>query len=147
MVHLPDVRFCAPHSGRHRGRNALALLAGVRSAPPALRLGGRSVRIRPQAAPDRVFAPQHDGHHHEQALPPPPRGRRLRFRLGRPAYADALRHAPARLHARGDSRFSGSHRRCQGGQRGRRGHARTLRPRGPQRNGDSPHGGARPGAG
>ena len=36
---------------------------------------------------------------------------KLRARLGRSAHADDLRHAPPRLHARGDPRFLRAHRR------------------------------------
>ena len=38
VVHLPDVRLGARPGGFHRGRHALALLAGIRDPPPALRL-------------------------------------------------------------------------------------------------------------
>ncbi len=51
LVHLPDVRLRAPAVGRDRGDHALALHAGVRGSPPALRLArGAPVRGRAAAA-------------------------------------------------------------------------------------------------
>ena len=43
-MHLSDVRFCPPHRGRAGAHHPLAVLAGVRGAPPALQLGGGALR-------------------------------------------------------------------------------------------------------
>ena len=64
--------------------------------------------FRTSAAADRVRPAEHHPHGDEQALPAPPGGRRLRFRLGRSAHAHARRHAPPRLSAGGHHAISSS---------------------------------------
>ena len=39
VVHLPDVRLCPPHPGRHRGHHPQHVQPGVREPPPAVQLG------------------------------------------------------------------------------------------------------------
>ena len=56
----PMYDFQHPAAGRHRGRDPLAVLAGIRDPPPAVRLV-RAARpgYRSSAAPDRVRPPEH----------------------------------------------------------------------------------------
>ena len=66
VVHLPDVRLGPRPGGLHRGHHALAVLAGIREPPAAVRLVPRAPRHLPPAA-DRVRPPEPDLHRHEQA--------------------------------------------------------------------------------
>ena len=123
LVHLPDLRLRARAVGRDRGHHALALHAGVRGPPAALRLADRQPAGAVAPAPDRVRPAQPHLHRAEQAQAPAPGQRGPRARLGRPAHADHVRPAPARLPRRGDPRLRGDGRRGQGRQRRRGGPA------------------------
>ena len=133
VVHLPDVRLGARLRGLHRGHHALALHAGVREPPPAVRLvhrrgqrGPHRRRLRPVGqedpppAADRVRPAEPDLHGDEQAQAARAGQGGLRARLGRPAHAHALRPAPARLYARGHPQLLQAHRRQQVRQHRRR---------------------------
>ena len=135
VVHLPDVRLRPRPVGRDRGRHPLALHARVRGPPAALRLADREPARPVATAPDRVRPAQPDPHGALEALPAAARHRGPRPRLGRPAHADALRPAPARLPGRGDPRVRDDDRRGQGGQRHRDRPARARRARRPQSDG------------
>ena len=78
----PDLRLCARPVGRHRGRDALALHAGVRRPPPALRLAAGARAGRLPAAPVRVRPARHDRHDPLQARAHPPGRRRAMWRAG-----------------------------------------------------------------
>ena len=145
MVHLPDVRLRAPDPGRARGHHALAVLAGIRGSPPAVRLGGEQRVCAVQAAPDRVFASRHQLHRHVQAQAAPPRRGGLRLWLGRSAHADAVRPAPPWLHARVHPQFLRAHRRVQGRVHGRLQFSGALSARGSQPSRPACHGRAAPG--
>ena len=112
VVHLPDVRLRASAVGRDRGDHALDLHAGVRVAPPALRLVHPRGRGVPVAA-DRVRAPEPDLHGDVQAQARRAGAEEARLGLGRSAHADAGRAAAPRLHARGDPRLLRADRRRQ----------------------------------
>ena len=115
VVRLPDLRLRARPVRRHRGHHPLALHARVRGPPAALRLAHRQPAGAVAPAADRVRAAQPDLHGAVQARPAPARQRGPRARLGRPAHADDLRPAPARLPGRGDPRLRRDDRRRQGG--------------------------------
>ena len=70
-------------------------------------------------APDRVCPPWHRSHGHVEAQAQKARRRGNRLRLGRSAYADAVRPAPPRLHACVHPQLLRPHRRCQERERGR----------------------------
>ena len=140
LVHLPDVRLHAPAVGCVRGHHALALHAGVRGPPPALRLVPGAPEVRGAAAADRVRAPQRHPHGAEQAQAAGAGRGRLRGRLGRPAHADAGGHAPPRLSTGRHPRLLRPHRHRQGEQHRAGGAARGRRPPGAQ-----PHGAPRAG--
>ncbi len=126
MVHLPDVRFCAHAVGRLRGHHPLAVHAGVRRSPPALRLVPRSTATRESAATDRVFAAEPGVHDYQQAQAQQLDRTGRRERLGRSAHADDRRHAPARLPGGGVARFRQARRRDQERQAHRDGRAGKL---------------------
>ena len=63
----PMYDFTHPSVGCLRGRHALALHAGVRGPPPALRLVPGAAQLRGAAAANRVRAPQPDAYGAEQA--------------------------------------------------------------------------------
>ena len=72
VVHLPHLRLRAPDLGRARRHHALALHAGVRGSPAALRLDHRHAQARRRpvplaAAADRVRAAEPELHRDEQA--------------------------------------------------------------------------------
>ena len=68
MVHLSDVRFRALPERLHRRHHALHLHAGVRGAPPALRLdSGKPRPAAPAAASIRIRPPEPQLHRDEQA--------------------------------------------------------------------------------
>ena len=68
LGHLPDLRLGARAERRHRGRHALAVHAGVRQPPAALRLVSRAVPAAVRAAPpDRVRPARADPHGHLEA--------------------------------------------------------------------------------
>ena len=110
----PMYDFAHGHLGRDRGHHALALHARVRGPPAALRLVHRRTSTLPSRPQQIEFARLNltytvmskrkllelvrDGHV---------------ARLGRPAHADARRHAAARLHAGGAARLLRAHRRRQ----------------------------------
>ena len=105
VVHLPDLRLRPRPVGRDRGRHPLDLHARVRGPPAALRLADRAPAGPVAAAPVRVRPAQPDLHRAVEALPAAARQRGPRPRLGRPADADDLRAAPARLPGRGHPRL------------------------------------------
>jgi hypothetical protein len=112
LVHLPALRLRARPLGLHRGRHPQPVHAGVRVAPPALRLAARGARPAPPAPPPvRVCAPESHAHGDEQAEAPAPGAGGPRLGLGRPAHAHDQRHAPARLPRGGAARFRGADRR------------------------------------
>ena len=136
----PMYDFAHPIQDALEGINALALLAGVRGAQAPLRLGGQQ-RLRTQpAAPDRVCAPGDKLHRHEQAQAAPPGRGGLRLRLGRPAYAHALRASPPGLHPRRHTRVHNPRRRRQGQLHGRVRAFGELPARRPQRPRPARHG-------
>ncbi len=105
VVHLPDVRLRPRPVRRDRGRHAFDLHARVRGPPAALRLAHRAPAGALAAAPVRVRAAQPDPHRPVEARPAAARQRGPRARLGRPADADHLGPAPARLPGRRDPRL------------------------------------------
>ena len=119
LVHLPDLRLRARPVRRDRGHHPLDLHARVRGPPAALRLAHREPAGALAPAPVRVRAAQPHLHRPLQARAPAPRQRGARARLGRPADADDLGPAPARLPGRGHPRLRGDDRRGEGRQRRR----------------------------
>jgi glutaminyl-tRNA synthetase len=68
LVHLPDVRFRALPERLHRRHHAQHLHAGIRGAPPALRLDSGKPRPAASPAPSiRICPAQPRLHRHEQA--------------------------------------------------------------------------------
>ena len=116
LVRLSHLRLRARAVGRHRGHHALHLHARVRGAPAALRLAHREPAGAVAAAPVRVRAPQPHAHRAQQARAAAPGERGARARLGRPAHADHVGAAPARVPRRGHPRLRHAGRRRQGGQ-------------------------------
>ena len=109
LVHLPDVRLRPRAVGRHRGHHPLHLHARVRGPPAALRLAHRQPAGAFAPAPVRVRAAQPDATPCMSQAHAAAAGRRgPRARLGRPAHADHLGPAPARLSRRGDPRLRGA---------------------------------------
>jgi glutaminyl-tRNA synthetase len=97
VVHLPDVRLRPPAGGRVRGRHPFAVHAGVRGAPPAVRLGGRPTRpaVRPHQFEFARLNLTYTVMSKRKLLQLVQR--EAGQRLGRPAHADDLRPAPPRL--------------------------------------------------
>ncbi len=81
------------------------------------------------SAPIRIRAAQSDAYGAVEARAHRAGARRPCQWLGRSAHADACRLAPARRAAGSDPRFRQAHRRRQGQQRRRHGHARFFHPR------------------
>ncbi len=104
------------HGRFDRGHHPLAVHAGIRRPPPAVRLVRGQRRFRPrrradpaagrrrpaarsgQATPDRILAPEHQLHGDEQAQADGAGHRTAGGRLGRPAHADPAGPAPPWLH-------------------------------------------------
>ena len=147
LVPLPDVRLGPPALRRHRGDHPLALHPGVREQPRAVRLGDRQHLGAVAAAADRVRPPQPDLHGDEQAQAAPARRAGAGGRLGRPADADPVGAAPARLHPGGDPRLLRPGGGGQGQQHHRRRPARARHPRRPQHPGAAGDGRAAPAQG
>ncbi len=102
---------------------------------------------RTHTAPARVRASQRHLHGHEQAQAAAARAGGARERLGRPAHADHLGHAAARLPGRGHPRLLRAHRGREAREHGAAAAAGALRARGPQPPRSPRDGGAAPAPG
>ena len=107
----PTLRFRAWPERLPRRHHALALHAGIRSPPAALRLDSGSARPPAAAAASiRIRPPQSHLHRDEQAQAQAAGRRGPRQRLGRSAPADHLRDAAARRDRERAARFCLPHR-------------------------------------
>ena len=138
----PSYDFAHGQSDAHRTHHPFDLHAGIRGSQAALRLVHRQSEGPGAPAPIRIRAPQSDLYGAVQTRADRTGARRAREWVGRSAYADARRAAPARRAAGSDTRFRQAHRRCQSQQRGRCRHVRLLGARSPQQKCIAPHGGA-----
>ena len=135
VVHLPDVRLRPSALGRDRGHHALALHAGVREPPAALRLvrrrSSRSTRCRSRSSSRKLEPHLHGA---EQAQAAGAGAGKHVARLGRPAHAHPRRAcAAAATRPRRMRDFCERIGVSQARQRGGRRPARARRARGPQR--------------